>query len=190
MALVLLAGCSGNPDTPVENTGATDAPLVAPAKDVMQDMTLDLWPSTDTPGDNVKPLLSIRAERVMGMGDDSQELTFEGAEAVVPATGPNARELQFSAKLGSFVQGVRANLRDGVVARIDDMTITLEEISWDIVAGDGSAPGTGVASSDKPLHIMSPTQDLEAQGLRLYLATETLELRDVTGFITFTGDTP
>lgn len=156
----------------------------------MQDMNLKLWPSTDTPGENVKPLLSIHAARVMGMGGDAKELMLEDAKAVVPATGPESRELEFSAKFGTFVEGERALLRDGVVARIDDMTIELEEITWTIVPGEGGAPSSGVASSDRPLHITSPTQDLEAQGLRLYAATETIELHEVTGFITFVGDTP
>jgi len=156
----------------------------------MENFEMRLWPSTENPGENLAPLLYIRAERVMGLGGDTKELTFEGAEAVVPATSPESRELQFTAKFGSFVEGERALLRDGVVARIDDMTIELEEITWSIMPGEGGAAGSGLAASDRPLRIVSPTQNLEAQALRLYADTETLELREVTGEITFIGELP
>ena len=187
--LGLLAGCSGSP-APSEPTPASAPAEAAVPENVMENFEMRLWPSTEDAGENLVPLLYIRAERVMGLGGDTKELTFEGAEAVVPATSPDSRELQFTAKYGSFVEGERALLRDGVVARIDDMTIELEEITWSVVPGEGGAASSGVAASDRPLRIVSPTQNLEAQALRLYAATETIELREVTGEITFIGELP
>ncbi len=192
IALILLvAGCGNDtPETPAEPAQAAPGEAPAVAEDAMEGMKLDLWPSTDTPGENVKPLLSIRAAQVKGLGAETNELTFEGAEAVVPAKSAEDREIRFSATRGSYLEGQKAVLSGGVTALIDDMTISLEDITWDIVPGEGGAPGTGIASSDNPLRITSPTQDLEAQGLRLYIVTQTFELRDVNGFITFSGETP
>jgi hypothetical protein len=192
---VLAAGCGGAPPAP-EAPPETPAAPEAPPEDVMENVQLELWPSTDTPGQDVKPLLLIRAARVTGSGGETKSLSFEGAEATVPAAAPGATELQFTAQHGAFEEGVRAVLDQGVVARVNDMIIELESITWEVAGAGGEAGaeagggGGGIAYSDRPLKITSPTQRLEAASLRLDVATETIELRQVTGEITFSGETP
>ena len=156
----------------------------------MEGVTLDLFPSTDTPGQNLKPLLSIRAERVTRTGGDLSALSFEGARAIVPARTPEAREIEFSADRGEFMEGKSAMLDGNVIARINDMIIELEAITWEIVPGEGGSESGGVATSERPLRITSPNQNLTASGLRLDTAAEIIELRDVDGEFTFVGDTP
>lgn len=189
----LAAGCGGGPPVP-ESSGGEPGVDTGPAdvapEDVMENINMHLWPSTDTPGEDVKPLLSIQAERVTGMGGGTEQLTFEGARAVVPAREPGDLEINFVAERGSYVEGKRAVLEGGVVARIDDMTIELEDIVWEIVPGLAGAAGQSLAASDNPLRITSPTQQLEASSLRLRAGAKMLELRDVSGEFTFTGDMP
>lgn len=186
---VFAAGCGGVPPAPTEDgTAAPDSTdTVAAPADVMENVKLELWPSPDTPGQDVKPLLLIRAARVTGSGGDTKSLSFEGAEATVPATEPGATSLQFDANHGTFQEGVRALLDQGVVAHVNDMTIELEEITWEVASGEGNS---GLAFSDHPLKITSPTQNLEAASMRLDMTTQTIELRQVTGEISFTGDAP
>lgn len=191
---VVLAGCGGgSPATPPPaSPEAETAPAATP--DNAMDMTnieMHLWRSSDAPGQDQKPLLSIRAARVTGNMDESgAELSFEGAQAVRPQQKPEDSQIHFEAARGTFLENQRAVLKDGVKAQIDDMAITLEEITWEIAPEGGAEGGTGMAFSDKPLKIMSPTQNLEAARLRLYPDTNTMELYDVTGVITFTGEKP
>lgn len=191
---VMLAGCGGgSPATPPPaSPEAETAPAATP--DNAMDMTnieMHLWRSSDAPGQDQKPLLSIRAARVTGNMDESgAELSFEGAQAVRPQQNPEDSQIHFEAARGTFLENQRAVLKDGVKAQIDDMAITLEEITWEIAPEGGAEGGTGMAFSDKPLKIMSPTQNLEAARLRLYPDTNTMELYDVTGVITFTGEKP
>ncbi|MBX3180893.1 MAG: hypothetical protein KF886_26395 [Candidatus Hydrogenedentes bacterium] len=191
MLAVLAAGCGESaPDAPATPDAAEQAAPgdAAPPEDVMENVSMDLWPSTDTPGEDVKPLLSIRAERVTGMRGDMNTLSFEGAEAVAPASAPGAAPYKFKAASGAFVEGERAVLSGGVTAEVDDMIIELEEITWAILPG--AEGGGGHAWSDRPLRITSPTQKLEAASLRLNVLAQTIELREVTGEITFEGTTP
>ena len=191
---VLLAGCGGgSPATPPPaSPEAETAPAATP--DSAMDMTnieMHLWRSSNAPGQDQKPLLSIRAARVTGNMDESgAELSFEGAQAVRPQQKPEDAQIHFEAARGTFLENQRAVLKDGVKAQIDDMAITLEEITWEIAPEGGAEGGTGMAFSDKPLKIISPTQNLEAARLRLYPDTNTMELYDVTGVITFTGEKP
>jgi hypothetical protein len=190
-----LAACGGGapPATPTPETGAEVAPAEA-APDNAMDMTnieMHLWPSTEAPGQEEKPLLSIRAQRVTGNMDGSgAELSFEGAQAVVPQQKPEDSQIHFEAASGTFQENQRAVLKGGVKAQIDDMAIALEEITWEIAPQDGEEGGTGMAFSDKPLTITSPTQKLEAARLRLYPDTNSMELYEVSGVITFTGEKP
>ncbi len=189
-----LAACGGGapPTAPAPQTGAEAAPAGTP--DNAMDMTnieMHLWPSSEAPGQDEKPLLSIRAQRVTGNMDGSgAELSFEGAQAVVPQQKPEDSQIHFEAASGTFQENQRAVLKGGVKAQIDDMAIALEEITWEIAPKDGEEGGSGMAFSDKPLKITSPTQNLEAARLRLYPDTQSMELYDVTGVITFSGEQP
>lgn len=191
LLLILGAGCGGgDPAPPPEEAPGVPAPAPAPPpQDVMEGVSLDLFPDPDTTQQNVKPLLSIQAARVTRSGEDTNTLTFEGAEAVVPSQTPGAREIRFSAARGVFVEGVRAELSGGVTARINEMTITLEDIIWEILPEEGDAGGS-VARSDNKLQITSPTQNLVADSLRLDTAAETIELQNVVGEFTFIGEAP
>lgn len=190
-----LAACGGGapPEAPAPQTDAETAPAEA-APDNAMDMTnieMHLWPSSEAPGQEEKPLLSIRAQRVTGNMDGSgAELSFEGAQAVVPQQKPEDSQIHFEAASGTFQENQRAVLKGGVKAQIDDMAIALEEITWEIAPQDGEEGGTGMAFSDKPLTITSPTQKLEAARLRLYPDTNSMELYEVSGVITFTGEKP
>lgn len=192
--VVVLSGCGGgSPATPPPaSPEAETAPAATP--DNTMDMTnieMHLWRSSDAPGQDQKPLLSIRAERVTGSMDGSgAELSFEGAQAVRPQQKPEDSQIHFEAARGTFQENKRAVLKDGVQAQIDDMSISLEEITWEIAPEEGAEGGTGMAFSDKPLKIISPTQNLEAARLRLYPDTNTMELYEVSGVITFTGEKP
>lgn len=194
LPVLALAGCGGgSPATPPPASPAGESAPVATPDNTM-DMTnieMHLWRSSDAPGQDQKPLLSIRAARVTGNMDGSgAELSFEGAQAVRPQQKPEDSQIHFEAARGTFQENQRAVLKDGVKAQIDDMTITLEEITWEIAPEDGAEGDTGMAFSDKPLKITSPTQNLEAARLRLYPDTNTMELYEVTGVITFTGEKP
>lgn len=192
---VMASGCGGNGAGPeseaaVPSPTATVEPSTGSPANVMEDMEWHLFPDPDTPAEGEKPILSIWAERVTGMGDDSTALAIEDVEAVVPAQAPDDREIHFSAARGVYEEGKGARLEGGVVATIDDMTIELEAISWEIAPDQAGAPVGGLAASDAPLKITSPTQSLEASSLRLFSESKTLELRGVTGEITFSGETP
>lgn len=189
-----LTACGGGapPAAPAPDTGAEQAP--ADVQENAMDMTnieMHLWPANEAPGQEEKPLLSIRAQRVTGNMDDSgAELSFEGAQAVVPQQKPEDSQIHFEAASGTFQENQRAVLKGGVKAQIDDMAITLEEITWEIAPREGEERGTGMAFSDKPLTITSPTQKLEAARLRLYPDSNSMELYEVSGVITFTGEKP
>ena len=192
--VVVLSGCGGgSPATPPPaSPEAETAPEAAPDNSMdMTNIEMHLWRSSDAPGQDQKPLLSIRAERVTGNMDGSgAELSFEGAQAVRPQQKPEDSQIHFEAERGTFQENKRAVLKDGVKAQINDMAITLEEITWEIAPEDGVEGGTGMAFSDKPLKITSPTQNLEAARLRLYPDANTMELYEVSGVITFTGEKP
>lgn len=194
---LMAAGCGGGTPPEPSPAPADAAGQVAPPEAVPEDtmdmtnIEMHLWPSGDAPGQGVKPLLSIRAQRVTGsMDGGGAEMAFEGAQAVVPPQTPEDSQIHFEATRGTFQENQRAVLKDGVKAQIDTMSITLEDITWEMVPEAGSEHKAGMAFSDKPLKITSPTQNLEAARLRLYPDTKTMELYDVTGVITFTGEKP
>lgn len=182
-----MAGCTGGtpPAAPPVEQAAVPAPAAAP-EDVMEGVEMHLFePSDDAPKQDEKPLLSIRADRVSGsMSGDAAELSFEGAKAVAQQKADKP-PIYFEAARGRFQEKKRAVLEGGVRATIDDMTITLEEITWEVHAPEGTEGETGMAFSDKPLNISSPTQELEAARLRLYPDTQVMELYEVTGVINF-----
>lgn len=195
IVLTAVAGC-GN-DSAVEPPEPVPAPADgagAAPENVMEDIELHLWPSTEAPGQDVKPLLSIRAQRVTGAADDtgetSGEMAFEGAVADVPAQDADDPRIHFEAARGVYLDDQRAVLQGGVTAEIDTMTITLEDITWEIFPEAREDGNTSMAFSDNPLKISSPTQNLEAARLRLYPDTEVLELYEVSGEITFMGVQP
>lgn len=194
--VLLLAGCGGGtpapPEAPPEATPG-DAPSAEAPTDMMDmnEVEMQLWPSSDAPAQGTRPLLSIRAQRVTGSLDGTTaELSFEGAQAVVPPQEEGDSNINFEAARGTYQQNRRAVLSGGVTAQIDDMAIALEDITWEILPQEGAETSTGLAFSDNPLKIASPTQNLEAARLRLYPDTQTMELYDVKGTITFTGEQP
>lgn len=160
----------------------------------MEDIELHLWPSTESTGQDVKPLLSIRAQRVVGAADETGgttgEMAFEGAIADVPAQEEGDPRIHFEAARGIYLDDQRAVLQGGVTAEIDTMTIALEDITWEIFPEADADGNTSMAYSDNPMKITSPTQNLEAARLRLYPDTEVLELYEVSGEITFMGVQP
>ena len=192
-ALTLAACGNGAPPTqpPAEANGENASAEVPENAMDMTNIEMHLWPSSEAPGQEEKPLLSIRAQRVTGNMDGSgAELSFEGAQAVVPQQKPEDSQIHFEAASGTFQENQRAVLKGGVKAQIDDMAITLQEITWEIAPREEEEGGTGMAFSDQPLTINSPTQKLEAARLRLYPDTNSMELYEVSGVITFTGEKP
>ena len=192
--VAMVAGCGGGTPAvpPPADPVAESAPAEAPSDTMdMTNIEMHLWPTGDAPGQDVKPLLSIRAQRVTGsMEGGGAEMSFEGAQAIVPPRTPEDAPIRFEAARGTFQENKRALLKDGVKAQVGDMSIALEDITWEMVPEEGTDHKAGMAFSDKPLKITSPTQNLEAARLRLYPDTNTMELYDVTGVITFSGAKP
>ena len=183
-----LAACSG---APLPDTSQEDLPVAsptnAPPEDVMENIEMSLWPANAAPRQGQKPVLSIRARRFMGSVGSGGEWTFEDAEAVAPAQDEKHASIRFKAARGVFLEDQRAVLQGGVTAYINDMTIHLEDITWEIGAGNGETPKSGTAYSNNPIRIDSPTQKLDASSMTLNPETAIIELPDVSGEFYFGG---
>jgi hypothetical protein len=186
-----LAACSGDSVPPVDGpdvVGDAEAPELP--EDVMENIEMHLWPANAAPRQGQKPLLSIRASSVTGSAAEGGEWAFRDAIAVAPAQEAGQAEIRFKAARGSFDEGRGAVLEDSVTAYMNDMTIQLQDIIWELGTDAGADAKGGQAYSNHPLTIDSPTQKLEASSLRLDPETSNFELTDVSGEIHFGGMTP
>ncbi len=186
--LSILAGCTAEPmpgATPESEESPPSAGDVP--EDVMENIRMDLWPSNEAPRQGQKPVLSISARRFMGSVGSGNEWSFEDAQAEAPAQDDEHTAIRFEAARGVFREDERAVLEGGVTAYLNDMIIHLEDIVWEINVANGATSSGGRAYSDHPVHIESPTQQLDASSLTIDPATATFELTDVSGEIHFGG---
>ena len=191
MVALVFSACSGPSEPDRGNDGpAPNAAPDAPAEDMMANIDMQLWPLDEVPQAGQKPLLTIKASRFFPSAASDDEWRFEDAVAWAPAQREGQADIHFEANSGLFHEGKWARLEGEVKAWMNDMTIELEDIVWEI--GDESStdqPG-GRAYSDHPITIESPTQQLEATSLKLDPKTSEFELTDVSGEIHFGGMTP
>ncbi|MCF6285295.1 MAG: hypothetical protein L3K26_08905 [Candidatus Hydrogenedentes bacterium] len=183
---VLLAACSGEaPSGAPQEAPPASSPTHAPLENVMENIEMSLWPSDTAPQQGQKPLLSIEAKRFVGSLGSAKEWTFEGAKAVAYAQEEGDTDIHFKAAHGTFIEGKRAVLKgdddNDVTAQLDDMTIYLKDITWEISAKNGEDAQGGMAYSNNPIRIDSPTQKLEAASMTLNPETAIIELVDVSG---------
>lgn len=179
--LVLTACTQSAPDGPAPDETALSPTSAAPPEDVMENIEMSLWPPSDTVQQNQKPVLSIRASRFTGSVGSDSEWSFEEAVAVAPAQDEAHVDIRFEAAHGVFHEDQRATLQGGVTAEMNDMTIHLEDITWEIASEGGEENPAGRAYSTNPVRIDSPTQNLEATSMTLNPETAIIELTDVVG---------
>jgi hypothetical protein len=179
---VILVACTGEaPSDASQEKSPAPSPTNAPPEDVMENIEMSLWPANAVPRQGQKPLLSIEAARFMGSVGSGKEWTFEDAKAVAPAQDEDGTTISFEAAHGVLLEGKQAVLQGGVTAHLDDMTIYLEDITWEISVKNGEAAQGGIAYSNNPIRIDSPTQKLEASSMTLNPETAIIELLDVSG---------
>lgn len=188
LALVACSPSAPNGSDPVDTTPSpTSEPL---PEDVMENIEMSLWPPSDSAQQNQKPVLSIRASRFTGSVDSDSEWSFEEAVAVAPAQDDEHVDIRFEAAHGVFHEDQRATLQGGVTAEMNDMTIHLEDITWEIASETGEENPAGRAYSTNPVRIESPTQKLEATSMTLNPETAIIELTDVVGEFFLGGQQP
>lgn len=109
-----------------------------------------------------KPMVSIKADEFsLGTGDTAS-YSFKNVKATLHL--PDGKDIIFEAAEGSFVEDVKAFLKGGVRAQVNEMTLELEDIEL-------SAPRVdtpGIAFSDHPVVLKGPGIEITAAGLRLY----------------------
>lgn len=177
-----LAACTES----ARETAPTNDSTVSPTsenipEDVMENIEMSLWPSGDSAQQSQKPVLSISASRFTGSIGSDSEWAFEDAVAIAPAQDAEHVDIRFEAAHGVFREDQRASLQGGVTAYMNDMTIYLEDITWEIASDDTEGHPAGRAYSTNPLRIDSPTQKLEATSMTLNPETAIIELTDVVG---------
>lgn len=131
------------------------------------------------PGVERKPLLWLHADTYRM---DGAVWWVEGARAVIYAHSEEGADLSMEAARGRFDEGKGAYLEDGVVARMADLVIELQDVSCDILEDQT----VGVAHSDNPVRVRGEDIELDAAGIRLHPGTREVELTDVRGgFVRF-----
>ena len=188
IAVLLLSACNGTPTAEVPRQNDTNlAPSDGPPEDVMENIEMHLWQKSSAPRQGQKPLLSISARLFRGSVGSGDEWSFEGAEAFAPAQDEQGSDIEFMADSGVYVEDKRATLLGNVQANLNDMTIHLEDITWEIQPASGDTMGGGMAYTNQPVRIDSPTQQLNATSMTIDPATSAFTLKDVTGEIYFGG---
>lgn len=138
-----------------------------------------LYDKRVTVGGVQKPMVSIEAaEFSLGTGETAS-YTFKNVKAILHLS--DGKDIIFEAAEGSFVEDVKAYLKGGVRARVNEMKIELEDIEL-------SAPRTdapGIAFSDHPVLLAGPGIEIHAAGLRLYPEEKKLELNNGSGYFEF-----
>lgn len=99
--------------------------------------------------------------------------SFEKASAVIYGRDEQMEDMYLEAGGGSYQEAKSAYLKGGVVARIGDMKLDLQDFEWLNEPGEGR--------SDYPVSIVTPESELKASSVRLYHKDRQIVLTDVTG---------
>ena len=99
--------------------------------------------------------------------------SFRDAHAVIYGRDEHMDDMYLEAGGGSYQEDKSAYLREGVVARIGQMTLELRDFEWLNEEGEGR--------SEYPLSVSTPDCDLKASSVRLYHKDRRILLTDVTG---------
>ena len=99
--------------------------------------------------------------------------SFKNARAVIYGRDEQMEDMFLEAGGGSYQEGKSAYLKDGVIAKIGDMELDLQDIEW--------LNEEGLGKSDYALSIKTPDSDLKASSVRLYHRENKIVLTDVTG---------
>ena len=188
VAVLVFSGCNGTPTSEVapqnnENRSQSDGL----SEDVMENIEMHLWPTSSAPRQGQKPLLSISARLFRGSVGSGNEWSFEDAQALAPAQDEQGSDIEFKANSGVYVEDKWATLQGGVTANLNDMTIYLKDITWEIRPASGDTMGGGMAYTNHAVRIDSPTQQLNATSMTIDPATSAFTLKDVAGEIYFGG---
>lgn len=180
-ALCGLAGCGFFSSPAPPPLPSVDSGAAAPAREDIEDgitMTgINLFIHDNAPtvsGVERKPLLWLHADTYRMEGT---VWWVQGARAVIYAHDEEGADLTMEAACGRFDEGKGAYLEEGVVARMADLVIEMQDVTCDILE-DRSV---GTASSDHPVRVRGEDIELDAGGIRLHPDTREVELTDVRG---------
>jgi hypothetical protein len=179
------AGCglfSTPAPPPLPTVDSTPAAPREEADDAITMSGINLFIHDNAPtveGVERKPLLWLHAEKYRMEGT---VWWVEQARAVVYAHEEGGSDLTLEAARGRFDEGKGAYLESGVIARMADLTIEMQDVSCDIL--DDRA--VGVARSANPVRVRGEDIELDAAGIELRPDKREVELTDVRGgFVRF-----
>ena len=150
----------------------------------MQGIDLYLHDTAPTPGGARKPTFWVHAEQFSMLEDNVWR--FDHARAVIYGDDAQQEAITLEADRGRFEEDRGALLEGSVKAYVNDMLMELSDIEW---VNPQNEDEEGIARSDHPLHVESPTMQLNAGSLRLYPEQNQFVLTEVTGQVRF-GRTP
>jgi hypothetical protein len=180
--LLALAACGKSfaPQPPPEQEEPMSAATAEEPEDLlkMTDINLYLHDPRPTEGAPRKPTLWIRADDFTVAEDDLWR--FHNAQATIYGE-TDMDSIRLEADEGIFQEDVKATLAGTVRAQVGDMHMQMQDIEYTNPQED--LPG--MARTDGPVKVASPTLDLEASSMRFYPDTKTYELTDVSGTIAF-----
>jgi hypothetical protein len=189
LALALgLTACSGSvtPEAPVAPGApegeSTEGAAEGEATLTMQGIKLYLYDASPAVGVEQKPAFEVSADVFRQV--EEKVWTFENAHAVVNPEGPEEDAFVFDAAAGELREEESAYLKGGVTGSVGTMQLSFEDLVWQ----NGTVDQPSLARSDNPVSIKDPAMELEASSIRLYPDSKRLELRDVSGFLTFGGN--
>jgi hypothetical protein len=178
----LAAGCGPGTPPPQAPPPANEAPAVEGL--TMQGIDLYLHDASPTPGAPRKPTFWVHAEQFSML--ENGVWRFEQARAVVYGDDAQEEAITLEAERGRFEADRGALLEGGVKAFVQDMRMDLSDIEW---INPQNEDEEGVARSDQPLLVDSPSMQLKAGSLRLYPEQKQFVLTEVSGQVRF-GRTP
>lgn len=146
----------------------------------MQGIDLYLHSAVPTPGAPRKPTFWVHAEQFSML--ENEVWRFDDARAVIYGDDAQQEAITLEARRGRFEAGQGALLEGGVKAFVNDMLMELADIEWINPQGDDEQ---GVARSDNPLRVESPTMQLKAGSVRLYPEQKQFVLTEVSGHVRF-----
>lgn len=180
VACAVLYGCA-QPAPPPE-------PDPGPEQDVMTMSGVDLYlhGGGPTQGRMENPTLWVHANEYELTGEEDHVHAFRDARAVVYGKKREEKAIVFTAQRGRMVEGKSAYLSGNVEAQLGDMTMHLADVHWE---NPGEEETGGVAHTDEPVQVKSPSVDLAASSLRIFPENHEFELTDVSGIIYFGRNT-
>lgn len=185
----VLLGCGGPeaPNTPVETAPETavETAETEPASEAitMNGINLYLHDARPTAGLTQKPTFWVHADFFTVL--DDQVWSFEQARAVVYGQNTQEEAIALEAARGRFEEDRGAMLEGSVTARVGDMLMQMSDIAYVNPKAEGEE---GLAHTENPLSVQSPTLDLKASSLRLLPESRKFVLTNVVGTLRFEGN--